>query len=221
MNQQLEKLKATMKELEHKINESKQCYSASLRRLEALNTEIHERRGFLSSGKLPLDPRQVSSTGSSPEMRRMYQGDRGELEDVVSVDSMQIGVDFHGSTGSLPSIGVMSQSPSCDSDLERERSVEPEAGSSALQKYYSSPDRNVVVKGPPGGGTEVSSTASHPLFVRSPPSDISTASQPSCDGEPDALDRVASELTARCLANAIRKLNQDSSRSSDSPPTSC
>ena len=209
MNQHLEKLKATMKGLEQKINESKQSYSASLRRLEALNTEIHERRGF-QGGKLPLDPRQVNSTGSSPDMRRMQRGNQGELEEVESVDSIQIGTDFHGSTGSLPSIGVMSHSPSCDSDLER-FSLEPDGETSAFHKCQSSPDRTELTK---QEEKEVPSTASQPVFVSKPPSHHSTPSQTSCDSEPDALDQLASELTVRCLARAISKLNQEG-RSSD------
>ena len=196
-----------MKGLEQRINESKQSYSASLRRLEALNTEIHERRGF-QSGKFPLDPRKVSSTGSSPEMRRLRQG---ELEEVASVDSIQIGADFHGSTGSLPSIGVMSHSPSCDSDLERSL-LEPDRGSSALHKCQSSPDRNLNAE---EGESEVPSI-SHPLFVSTSPSDHSVVSQASCDSEPDALDQLASQLTAQCLAKAVSKLNQEG-RSSNSP----
>ncbi len=199
-----------MKGLEQKINESKRTYSASLRRLEALNTEIHERRGF-QSGKLPLDPRQVNSTGSSPEMRRMH---KGELEEVTSVDSIQIGADFHGSTGSLPSIGDISHSPSCDSDLDRS-SLEPDGGSSALYKSQSSPGKSLTTK---EGEREMSSASSRPLLVSTSPSDHSVASQTSCDSEPDALDQIASELTVRCLAKAISTLSQEG-RSSDSPLT--
>lgn len=189
-----------MKGLERKISESKQSYTASLRRLEALNTEIHERRLSLSVGKLPLDPRQINSTGSSPDMRRAR---RDILEEVTSLDSMQIDLDFHGSTGSLPSIGVMSNSPSCDSSLEE---LEPDGDPSSLHKSQSSPDdRGVVTK---LGGEEVPTASSHPLFLSKAPSPHSTPTQTNCDSD-SALERLASEITVRCLTRAISKLNQE------------
>lgn len=121
MNQQLVKLKETMKNLEQKINESKQAYSASLKRLEVLNTEMHVRRGTMTGiEKHHLDPRQISSASTTPELRRVRRGKDGREreEDLRSVDSMRIATGFSGSTGSLPSIGVVSstQSPSSDSD---------------------------------------------------------------------------------------------------------
>lgn len=112
MNQHLAKLKDTMKNLEQKINESKQSYSASLKRLEVLNTEMHERRSTHSVSRHHLDPRQVSSTGTSPEMRRAHM-QLMRAEDVASVDSLQlskIAADYSGSTESLPSIGALSNS---------------------------------------------------------------------------------------------------------------
>ena len=121
MNQQLVNMKETMKSLEQKINESKQAYSASLKRLEVLNTEMHVRRGTLTGVEKPhLDPRQTSSACTTPELRRVRRGRdvREREEDLRSVDSMRMATGFSGSTGSLPSIGVVSstQSPSSDSD---------------------------------------------------------------------------------------------------------
>lgn len=113
-------LKETMKGLEQKINESKQSYSASLKRLEALNTEMHERRGTFSGprSRFHLDPRQVASAGSTPDLRRSNKvKDRDEV-DSKSVDSMHLAGDYSGSVGSLPSVGVPSnsQSPCSESD---------------------------------------------------------------------------------------------------------
>lgn len=114
-----------MKHLEEKISESKQSYSASLKRLELLNTEMHERRALHSSSHHYLDPRQVSSTGTSPEMMRAHlqMAREEDTDDVISVDSLQLSktaADFNGSTGSLPSIGVLSNSElsqSSESDI--------------------------------------------------------------------------------------------------------
>lgn len=108
MNQQLGKLREKMKNLEQKINESKQSYSASLKRLEVLNTEMHEKR---SSSSKSLNPNKIASYASSPEMRRGKAND-----DVASLNSFQIAGDYSGSTGSLPSIGVLSNSETSDSD---------------------------------------------------------------------------------------------------------
>ena len=209
----MEKLKASMKGLEQKINESKRSYSASLRRLEALNTEIHERRGF-QSDKLALDPRKVNSTGSSPEMRRVLSREQTELEEVTSVDSIQIGVDYSGSTGSLPSIGRISHSPSCDSDLERS-SLEPDRDVSAMHKSHSSPNRPLITS-KEEEGREVPAV-SHPLCVSMPHSDPSLASHTSCNSEADKLDQMANELVIRCLARAVSKVSQEG-RSSETLP---
>ena len=114
-----------MKHLEQKINESKQSYSASLKRLEVLNTEMHERRAMHSSSHHYLDPRQISSTGTSPEMMRARL--QIDTDDVVSVDSLQLSKtagDFNGSTGSLPSIGVLSSSELSQSSESDTRSLE-------------------------------------------------------------------------------------------------
>lgn len=98
-----------MKNLEQKINESKRSYSASLKRLEVLNTEMHEKRSSKS-----LNPNKISSYASSPEMRRGKM--RADDDDVASLNSFQITGDYSGSTGSLPSIGVLSNSETSDSD---------------------------------------------------------------------------------------------------------
>lgn len=113
VNQQLAKLKETMKNLERRINETKQTYSASLKRLEVLNTELHDARRVAHSSHR-LDPRQVSSTGTSPEMRRHLLSKTSEEDDV---GSLQLNAaDYSGSTGSLPSIGILSNSEQSDSD---------------------------------------------------------------------------------------------------------
>lgn len=122
-----------MKNVEQKINESKQAYSASLKRLEVLNTEMHERRGTqVGMIKAHLDPRRVSSASNTPELRRASRRRGGGEEDLRSVDSMCMAAGFSGSTGSLPSIGVLSNaqspsSPSSDSDpdLDKRLSTTP------------------------------------------------------------------------------------------------
>jgi hypothetical protein len=115
-----------MKHLEQKINESKHSYSASLRRLEVLNTEMHERRGMHNMpSHHPIDPRQVSSTGTSPEMRRAaHLHMMGE--DVDDVDSLQLkmGAEYRGSTGSLPSIGGLSNPELCQNSESDVQSAE-------------------------------------------------------------------------------------------------
>lgn len=107
-------LKSDQKDLEQKITESKRSYSESLKRLEVLNTEIHQRRGTLR-GKYLLDPRQVLSTGNSPERTHRLLGSTPMS---ASVDSLQLGSDvepqFTGSVGSLRS-SEHEHSPSPDS----------------------------------------------------------------------------------------------------------
>ncbi len=94
-----------MQELERKIDESKQTYTNTLKKLELLNTAIHHRRalsqtiprGHSGSG---ADPRLSSSTGCSPRQRHR------DMSDNESLDSVQVPRGFTGSIGSLPSIGI-------------------------------------------------------------------------------------------------------------------
>lgn len=206
MNQHLAKLKDTMKSLEQKIDESKKTYSASLKRLEELNTEMHERRGTYSrSVKSLLDPRKVASTGNTPEMRRASKERRNGEEDLRSVDSLQIAADFTGSTGSLPSIGLLSnsQSPSSDSDSK----------SLDLDNHLSHHERN--------SPNPVSMEADR----KSPENTSPASSYSSCSTGPnshsqnsqqESVTHVASDLVIQCLATAVHRISQED-RSSNGP----
>ena len=133
-----------MKSFEQKINESKQAYSASLKRLEVLNTEMHERRGthsgVMRGGR--LDPRQILSAGSTPDLKRVSRG-IDSTDDLRSVDSMCMAVGYSGSTGSLPSIGVLSntQSPSSDSDCKSLELDNVQSNSPTNRDYESCDDK--------------------------------------------------------------------------------
>lgn len=255
MNQHLANLKDTMKALELKINESKQSYSASLKRLETLNTEMHQRRGTQSeSSRYLLDPRKTASTGNTPEtMRRAKRGMTSTSnfaghseEDVRSVDSMQMAVDYSGSTGSLPSIGFLSNS-------------EDQSDSDTISLNFEKRTSNHK-KSPPNGPHEISSNNvrsppnhphrtpdldrsppdSTPNHDRSPPNysgsshseDISPRKldpslvplvlEPSSSGvsheKEGVIGHMASELVVQCLTRAVSKLSQEG-RASDNPPT--
>ena len=87
-----------MQELERKIDESKQTYTNTLKKLELLNTEIHHRRAL--SQTIPrvqarAEPWLSSSTGSSPRQKHRDI-------DTDSLDSVQVPMGFTGSIGSLP-----------------------------------------------------------------------------------------------------------------------
>ena len=117
-----------MQTLENQIAASKKTYSAALKKLEVLNTEIHRRRRSTMSQQ-NLDSRKSFSTGNSPEpmrtrldVRTRVRGGSGSFvgsgsvslggaSDTESVSSLQLGDlkdQFSGSTGSLPSIGASS-----------------------------------------------------------------------------------------------------------------
>ena len=110
-----------MQTLENKVATSKKNYSAALKKLEVLNTEIHRRRqSTMSQHRLHLENRKSFSTGSSPEpmrtklsMRTASSAVNMEGSDTESVSSLYLGDlkdQFSGSTGSLPSIGESSMS---------------------------------------------------------------------------------------------------------------
>ena len=123
-NQKLQQLRLQMQTLENKVASSKKAYSAALKKLEVLNTEIHRRRqSTMSQHRLHLEHRKSFSTGSSPEpmrtklsMRTASSGvsmEGGAASDTESVNSLYLGDlkdQFSGSTGSLPSIGESSVS---------------------------------------------------------------------------------------------------------------
>ena len=128
-NQQLSKLKGTIRELEEKISETKVKYSASMKRLDLLSTEMHIRRGTMDSRywhKQGLDHRQVLSTGNSPVLRHNGPGPGPVMagEDTVSMDSLQwseVGGGYGGSVSSLPSLSdntsTGNEDQSCKSSL--------------------------------------------------------------------------------------------------------
>lgn len=108
-NQRLGQLRAHIGELESKINESKQTYTNTLKKLELLSSDMHHRRalsGSISRGRGEMDPRLSSSTGSSPRLR-LHRGNHPS-PDTESLDSVQVPLGFTGSVGSLPSIGTLS-----------------------------------------------------------------------------------------------------------------
>ncbi len=139
-------------DLEAKIRTSKTTYSRTLKKLETLNTEIHERRRSSSvlmlrggdeggdrqrsSSDINLvaqearlreagqEGRRPASASATPEMkRRLANGQRRDVRDTESLDSLQLGDmqrQFTGSTGSLPSIGVSSVSDYCPTPDTRE-----------------------------------------------------------------------------------------------------
>ena len=103
-----------MQELERKIDESKQTYTNTLKKLELLNTEIHHRRAL--SQTIPrvqarAEPWLSSSTGSSPRQKHRDI-------DTDSLDSVQVPMGFTGSIGSLPTfIGGISPDSSSSPPL--------------------------------------------------------------------------------------------------------
>lgn len=219
VNQQLAKLKGAMKNLEQKINESKQSYSASLRRLEVLNTEMHERRGTISKNH-GLDPRQVASTGTSPLMRRRRETDDDDTASLSSLQLSGMAADYCGSTGSLPSIGVLSnseisqvsdslenlQSKMASIPLHEEKNS-PMNTSDSYEQHPNDmppPSQHLVV---PPRITHVDASFSEeqhdPVSPRA--SDMGTESVQS-----EEMNRVASDLVVQCLANAVHQLSQES-----------
>ena len=85
-------------------------YTATLKKLEQLNTEIHHRRAnsqiFPHIGHANANPRLSSSTGSSPRLQHKV------ISEAESLDSVRVPEGFSGSVGSLPSIGTSSVSDS-------------------------------------------------------------------------------------------------------------
>lgn len=137
---------------------------------------MHQRRGTFSSevGKYALDPRVISSTGSSPNMRRTMKG--GIVS--VSMDSLQmseVGEQFTGSTGSLPSIGSTSNS---------EHSVSPDPDSK-------SPRHEASPRTPP----------LPPLST----SDNSTLSSSTHKQTMSQEEIIANDLVVKCLDAAVNR----------------
>ena len=181
VNQQLVQIRTKIANLDQKIIETKKSYSASLKRLEVLNTEMHQRRGTISdSRKSTLDPRIISSAGNTPDATRRRERVRApegaENLDTLSIDSLQI-VDagqFSGSTSSLPSIETNSE---CSS----------------------TPDPDLTI-----GSAQLDSMAS-------PPTSYSFSnSSPNIDKrsltDQENIDDLASQLAVSCLTSAVGEL---------------
>ena len=193
-NQQLQQMKQRMQDLDSKINESKRAYTATLKRLEALNTEIHHRR----ANSQTLDPRMISSTGNTPQLGR---GFKGSYSDTESLDSLQVPGGFTGSTGSLPSLGTSSvseTSPSPENVLEIVGRDPLERVSPLVNNSHSATSSGR--SSPPSNEEE---NEDDPVIdaketIREYPQEVNGGSE----------KQVASELVRKCLAAAVVQLEQ-------------
>ena len=179
--------------LENKIKESKRVYTDTLRKLEKLNMAMHESRR--SKGKLVReDPRQTASAGHSPEHLEVPDGERSRTASLESLG--EPGVQFTGSTGSLPSIGTSSVSDNCstpDTNGEEAPAIANNTLHSKLEEVtYRAPERLA----------------------------------PQLQGEIPVVKvnnederHTAVELVARCLASAINRLEEPENRTTHMLPT--
>lgn len=231
MNQYLTRLKAVMKDLEKKISESKQKYAASLKRLDLLNTEMHQRRGTLDSmlhSKSTLDTRRVVSTGNTPEMRRSsgrtnlashggHSMDDHSMNDAVSMDSLQmceLGVQFSGSVGSLASLHTEQSSTPQERHDNKSELKHSSSGLSSSSSSSSCPSASPYSCTPPH-------VPSPPPHVPSPPpangsstdyysvaensqSDVDQGSSSrTVECSHEDLEKAASQLVLQCLDAAL------------------
>ena len=223
-NEKLQKLRQHIQGLEGKIRESKHEYSATLRRLEALNTEIHEQRRSSSTigarsrshthhlGVKQADPRETASAGHSPPLHHHHHrlggggGGGGNSRSCESLESLHLGsVQYTGSTGSLPSTET--------SSLYSEHSPTPEPNGVPpvvrVNQKRVSPSADVVV--PQGVGHVTSHVTSDAV--------VGVAN----GGEAPGIERADEEALARavvekCLASAVKKLiEEEGDRTSHDP----
>ena len=188
-NIQLQDMKQRMQNLESKIDESKRTYAATLKRLEALNTEIHHRR----ANSQTLDPRMTSSTGNTPQLGR---GVKGQYSDTESLDSLQVPGGFTGSVGSLLSLetsSVSNTSPSPENISETMERVAPLVNNShsVTSSGCSSPQEenedNPVID-------DKEAIGESPLINK----EVNSGNE----------KQLASELVSKCLAAAVVQLEQ-------------
>lgn len=123
-NQQLQLIQRHIEDLESKIQESKRAYSATLRRLETLNAEIHHRRAFNKTIQLNIRRYGSSSSLGSTPKRQMQLMDG--YNDTTSLDSLQVPGEFTGSIEFMQSLG---DSTTSDIGSNSENLTEAVAGS--------------------------------------------------------------------------------------------
>ncbi len=207
VNQLLTKHRALIKELEQKIDKSKKSYSASLKRLEVLNTEIHERRNTISKGRNALDSRRALSTGNSPEMLRKNTLLSVDKKESLSMDSLQMsgGEQFGGSPLSFPSMEPSSSGP---------QDMSPGPSPPSLTRPNRSPPPPNRTPPPPNRTPNKSPS----LPNRTPPNRSPSPSiQVDTANGGQSIDVLASELVAKSLASAFRKLQLESQTSPSLP----
>lgn len=181
--------------LESEIKESKKVYANTLRRLEKLNVAMHENRR--SKRKLVReDPRQTSSAGHSPEHLEVPEGERSRTASLESLGDQ--GIQFTGSTGSLPSIGTSSVSDNCstpDTNDGETPAITNNLHSKLEEVTYRAPERLA------------------PQLQREIP-DVRVNDE---DNEDER--QIAVELVAHCLASAIKRLEEPENRTTHMLPT--
>ena len=189
-----QKLHQHIQHLESKIKESKQVYTDTLRRLEKLNVVMHENRR--SKRKLVReDPRQTSSAGHSPEHLEVPDGERSKTASLESLGDP--GIQFTGSTGSLPSIGTSSVSDNCstpDTNDGEAPAIANNLHSKLEEVTYRAPEKLA------------------PQLQGEIP-DVKV------NDEDEDERHIAIELVAHCLASAIKRLEEPENRTTHVLPT--
>ena len=211
-NQKLQQLRLQMQTLENKIANSKKMYSAALKKLEVLNTEIHRRRqSTLYQHRLHLDSRKSFSTGNSPEPTRTKLSMRptsssinmgGGASDTESVNSLYLGDlkdQFSGSTGSLPSIGASSIS-----EVSPEPSTDEE---NPIMIRCNESREEACLNNRLCGDKTPSEQVNSERKVSTAESSTPTAVE---DGNPhlDPVEVLASRLVQQTLTSVVAKLKQ-------------
>ena len=205
------------------MEESKRVYAATLKRLETLNTEIHEKRRSNSGNVSPVavrrlraqDSHKSASTGHSPELRPRsipHASSDTRLRPNTYIDTEMIarGVSHAASDSELcPKVvhTAVSDTVSLDSlqlggfdgQFTGSTGSLPSIGTSSVSDYCPTPN---------GENPEIS-RVNGPAQLVEPSKNRPTIEVHATD---DKVDTVAHALVEECLHSAAVKLESESSR---------